>query len=148
MSDTVRVALAYTKLASILVSVVGAIGVYGHLRCRYQFVDPLSTKLHVWDLDGWSVTHFVLFAIVGFTFPGLHLGTLAFLCGVIWELIEHWMGRQRPSWLGGWGDCQAAEFEKHNANWWFGRYSDILMNLLGLAVGNVGRQLLTSTKNN
>ena len=137
-----HVASVAATLVLVLVSTVVVIGLYGHLRCRYRFVDPLSTKLRVWDLDGWSVTHFALFAFVGFFFPGLHLGAVAFLCGVVWELVEHWMGRTRPSWLGGWGDCRAKEFEKHNANWWFGRYSDILMNLLGLAAGNGARRLL------
>ena len=123
-------------LAIMFVSTVIAIGLYGHLRCRRKFVDPLSTKLHVWDLDGWSVTHFVLFSIVGYLFHGWRMGIVALLFGVAWELVEHWMGRSRPSWLGGWGDCKAEEFEKHNANWWFGRYSDIAMNAMGILVGN------------
>lgn len=125
------------KLAALLAFVVVAIGIYGYLRCRRKFIDPLSTKLHVWDLDGWSVTHFVLFTVVGYLFRGWQLGIVAFLLGVLWELVEHWMGRRRPSWLGGWGDCDAKEFEKQNANWWFGRYSDILMNTMGIVLGNM-----------
>ena len=122
-----------------LVGVVVVIGVYGHMRCKYRFVDPLSTKLGVGDLDGWSVTHFLLFCAAGYYAPGAHLGLVAFLLGVAWEVIEHWLGKSRPSWLGGWGGCNAAEFEKHNANWWFGRWSDIWTNAAGIVAGNLAR---------
>ena len=80
-----------------LISAVVAIGVYGHLRCKVKFHDPLSAKLGVWDLDGWSLTHLALFAVTAYVFPGLTLGIAAFLCGVAWELVEHWLGKTRPS---------------------------------------------------
>ena len=117
-----------------------AIGVYGLLRCKVGFRDPLSAKLKLGDLDGWSFTHLALFTLVGYIFPGIELALVAFACGIGWELVEELLGKSRPSWLGGWGDCEAAEFEKENANWWFGRYSDIAVNAGGLLLGNYLRR--------
>ena len=127
------------RLLLVMLVVIAVIGIYGHMRCKYKFVDPLSRKLGIGDLDGWSITHLVLFSAVGYQASGLRLGLLAFVFGVIWETIEHVLGRSRPSWLGGWGGCNAAEFEKHNANWWFGRWSDISINTAGILAGNFVR---------
>ena len=121
------------------ISVTILIGVYGQLRCKLQFRDPLATSLGVADLDGWSVTHFLFFSMIGYVFPGPKTGAVAFLSGAIFELWEHWMGKSRPPWMGGWGGCEAPEMEAHNANWWYGRPSDLLMNALGLLAGNAAR---------
>ena len=129
-------ARALPTMLAVLIAAIIAIGAYGHVRCQGKFRDPLSAKLHVWDLDGWSLTHLALFTLTGYFFPGQKLGLVAFGCGVAWELVEHWLGKARPSWLGGWGGCDAAEFEKENANWWFGRSSDIAVNGAGLLLGN------------
>jgi len=128
---------ALTAMLAVLSSAILVIGVYGHLRCSVGFRDPLSTKLGAWDLDGWSLTHLAWFTLIAYVFPGRKFGVAAFIGGIVWELIEHFLGHARPSWLGGWGDCDAAEFEKENANWWFGRSSDIIMNGLGIIAGNL-----------
>jgi hypothetical protein len=135
-----EIAKAVPSMLIILVSAMLFVCVYGHLRCKLGFHDPLSPKLYIGDLDGWSMTHLLLFTIVGYMFPGRELGAIAFLCGVFWELVEHLLGKSRPSWLGGWGGCEAAEFEKENANWWFGRHSDIVVNGAGLLLGNSMRR--------
>ena len=132
-------AAASARICVAFLTVVLIIGVYGHLRCRLQFQDPLATSLGVADLDGWSVTHFLFFSILGYVFPGPQKGAVAFLGGTAWELVEHWMGKSRPPWMGGWGGCQAPEMEAHNANWWYGRPSDLVMNGLGLLAGNAAR---------
>lgn len=108
----------------------------GYVRCHCgDGTDLLMTKLGVWDLDGWSLTHFTFFAIMGYLFP-THFWLLTAL-GVSWELLEHLMGRKRPSWMGGFGDCQLTtdQIDSTHKDWWFGRESDILMNVLGLFVG-------------
>lgn len=125
------------RLIGCLAMAVVAIGAYGRFRCNHKFVDPLSTKLPLWDLDGWSLTHLTLFTLIGYGFPGTFHALAAFALGIGWELTEQYMGKARPAWLGGWGDCDAAEFEAHNANWWFGRYSDIVVNTAGLVFGNM-----------
>ena len=127
-------------MLAVLAMVTLSICVYGYLRCRLRFFDPLSTKLHVGDLDVWSLTHLTLFTGIGYAFPGAKLGVIGFTCGIVWELIEHVLGKSRPSWMGGWGDCDATEFEKENANWWFGRLSDIAMNGGGILLGNYIRR--------
>ena len=132
--------LTVLYMLAVLALAVLSICVYGYLRCRVGFRDPLSTKLHVWDLDGWSLSHLILFTFIGYAFPGTLTGLIAFACGTAWEGIEHVLGKSRPSWLGGWGDCEAAEFAKENANWWFGRYSDIIVNGGGILLGNYMRR--------
>ena len=136
------IAKAVPSMLIILVSAMLFVCVYGHLRCHLGFRDPLSPKLDIGDLDGWSLSHLFLFTLVGYMFPGRELGAIAFLCGVLWELVEHLLGKSRPSWLGGWGGCEAAEFERENANWWFGRHSDIIVNGAGLLLGNSMRRVL------
>lgn len=115
-------------MLSVLALATLTIFVYTYLHCRVKFIDPLSTKLHVGNLDGWSLTHLALFTYVGYTYPGAKIGIIAFVCGVVWELIEHVLGKSQPSWMKSWGDC--------DANWWFGRFSDIAMNGSGLLLGN------------
>ena len=134
--------LSAAHIIAICLAAVVIIGVYGQMRCRIRFIDPLSTKLGVGDLDGWALTHFALFSVLGYMAPGTKLATVAFSMGVAWEICEHWLGKARPAWLGGWGGCDAKEFEKHYANWWFGRWSDLVMNGSGLLVGNMIRQVI------
>lgn len=109
--------------------------VYGHMRCKYKFFDPLSMKLGVGDLDGWSVTHFVLFLVSGRMFPDKKL--LLFVYGVLWEAIEHLLGRSRPSWLGGWAACEDNPNSEYIEGWWFGRLSDLAVNAAGLVASSI-----------
>lgn len=106
--------------------------VYGQLRCNLDFVDPLSMKLGIWDLDGWSITHLLLFFITGCMYPDKKL--LLFAYGVVWEGIEHLLGRSRPTWLGGWAHCEEKSNADYIGGWWFGRMSDIIVNATGLAI--------------
>ena len=115
-----------------------AICIYGHIRCKVGFRDPLSIKLNLGDLDIWSLTHLGLFAMVGYMFPGAVLGIVAFACGVMWEITEHFFGKSRAK-IRVWGHCPAAEFQNDNTSWWFGQYSDIIVNGMGLLLGNVMR---------
>jgi len=51
--------------------------------------------------------------------------------GIIWEIFEHMSGKKRPTWLGG---CSFGA--NAHRKWWYGRYSDIFSNLLGIILGN------------
>jgi len=108
---------------------------YGNYRCENpDFKDPLQTKLGIGDLDGWSLSHLLFFMFIGYHFKGEYL-IAAFFIGVLWELFEHYYGEERPGWLGGYGDCDMRT-DPLEGNWWYGKWSDIVMNLIGLVLGS------------
>ena len=108
---------------------------YGNYRCENpDFKDPLQTKLGIGDLDGWSLSHLLFFMFIGYHFKGKYL-IAAFFIGVLWELFEHYYGEERPGWLGGYGDCDMRT-DSLEGNWWYGKWSDIVMNLIGLVLGS------------
>ena len=106
---------------------------YGNYRCdNPDFKDPLETRLGIGELDGWSLSHLLFFMFIGYHFKGKYL-IAAFLLGVLWELFEHYYGEERPGWLG--GDCDMGT-DRLDGRWWYGKWSDIAMNLIGLVLGS------------
>ena len=56
----------------------------GKFRCdNPNYRDPLQTSLGIWDLDGWSLTHFGMFATLGYQGPTRFQEAMAL--GVAWE---------------------------------------------------------------
>jgi len=125
----------HKSLLLLLVSGAIMIFTYGSYRCKNpDFKDPLETPIGIGELDGWSLTHFLLFIIVGYMFPDKYVMALAIGCG--WELFENYYGENRPGWLGGYGDCdKLASGKTEDGNWWYGKWTDIVMNTLGIIVG-------------
>lgn len=111
----------------IFILAIALIFLYGlTLKCC-PLKDNLQTKIIPGtDIDWWSVLHIVLFAILGYLFPGNFL--MFFLLGAVWEVIEWGTGNPdlREALLG---------FKFRDNKYWFGRVSDILMNGVGLAIG-------------
>ena len=106
---------------------------YGKFRCNNKnFKDPLENKI-LFELDGWSMTHYLFFMLVGFIYPQKFIITM--IIGIIWELFEHFYGKNRPGWLGGYGDCNNLATDKISGNWWYGKWSDILCNSAGFITG-------------
>ena len=108
----------------------------GWYRCKYKnSEDILMTKIPVGDLDGWSCAHVMFFALLGYLFPDMFLE--AMIAGGIWEGIEAFLGKSRPSWMGGFGDCdlRTDQVDTTHKNWWYGRVSDLFMNALGFGIG-------------
>lgn len=121
-------------MAHFIICVV-LIFIYGSYRCdNPDFKDPLQTKLRLFDLDGWSLSHFLFFMLIGYNYGGQYL-VAAFILGVLWEGFEHYYGEKRPGWLGGYGDCNNMRTDPLEGNWWYGKYTDIIMNALGLLIG-------------
>lgn len=109
------------------------IAAYGRYRCTHpEYHDPLMRKLGIFDLDGWSVTHFGFFALLGYLYPDTFL--VAMSIGIGWEVFEHLAGKNRPAILGGFGDCMTTD-PGIQGSWWFGRFSDIITNILGFLFG-------------
>ena len=93
----------YAKYAIITIIPLLFIFPYGKFRCNNKtFKDPLETNLF-FGLDGWSATHFVWFMCLGYLYPENWF--LSTIIGISWELFEHYYGKERPGWLGGYGDC-------------------------------------------
>ena len=106
---------------------------YGKYRCdNPDYHDPLMKQLGVFDLDGWSITHFAFFALLGYLYPDTFWVAMAL--GVSWEVFEHFLGKNRPGILGGFGDCITTD-PSVEGPWWFGRISDIIMNMAGFLFG-------------
>ena len=128
-----------TKFTGYFVVCVMCIFVYGRYRCNHpEYTDILETKLVVnqplgLDLDGWSMSHFLFFTLIGYTFPTKNFLLCAFLLGCGWEIFENTAGKDRPSWLGGYGDCEWENTDQ--GNWWYGKISDPIINMAGLYCG-------------
>ena len=126
-----RVEFIAWNLASIAV-----IFLNGWYRCKYnKGKDPLMSLKMGGDLDGWSITHLLFFMFLGYRFPNYFFE--AFLAGAFWELLEEYLGENRPSWMGGFGDCSLStdQLKKSHKNWWFGRASDLIVNMIGFVIG-------------
>lgn len=112
---------------------VVAIAFYTNYRCSMKWKrDILSTKLGVWNLDLWSVSHVILFYYLAKENRGQKNAERLFFLGVAWELFEHTVAKNPPSWAKG---CDVAD-GKDSKEWWYGRTSDLLSNLLGILIAN------------
>lgn len=81
-------------------------------------------------LDWWSVTHFVLYIILGFAFP--HLWKLILFCSIFWELFEYFIG------------CiEKYVKNEHSLVYWCGKWSDLFINTSGFIVGLTLRYIMT-----
>lgn len=123
----------YTKYVLTMLFPLLFIFSYGKYRCdNKSFKDPLETSL-IFGLDGWSATHFFWFMCLGYMYPKSFFLTM--IGGCLWELFEHYYGKERPGWLGGYGDCNNLATDKEDGNWWYGKWSDIACNASGFLIG-------------
>jgi len=121
-----------TNIITLGFACISVICLYGRYRSQHpEYHDPLMIKLGLYDLDGWSITHFGFNLFYGYYYPS-HWWC-AFLCGCLWEGFEHFYGETRPGFLGGFGDFKSTDPNVNN--WWYGRISDPIINLVGLVTG-------------
>lgn len=86
---------------------------YSHQKNKSGLLD-VELKM----ITGWRVSHFVLYAIIGFLFPEKFL--LWFIVGLVWEIIELTLR------------------EITNNDWWgtlSDYFTDIVFNMVGFIVG-------------
>ena len=122
------------KFITYFILCVLIIFMYGNYRCNNpEHKDILQTSVSIWDLDGWSISHFLFFLFIGSQFPEKNYLLVAVILGILWELFEHYYGEKRPGWLG--GDCKKLATDNEDGNWWYAKFSDIIMNILGLLIG-------------
>ena len=142
------------KLCISAIFLIGNIFIYGNYRCQHpEFKDPLEKPLFdeklPW-LDGWSYIHFMTNFLLGFLIRLLFRSEFVkkeimwhylifcsafFVLGIAWEVFEHVVGKERPGWMGGYGGCNMATDKNEDGNWWYGKWTDILMNGTGMILG-------------
>ena len=128
--------LKYFLLVS---SVVIVIGIYGKYRCNHikDHKDILEFSLFKgskkYGLDGWSVSHYLFFSILGYLYPNTLLPTMAL--GSVWELFETYVGIYQPKIINGFGFCNSPTAENGKKIWWYGKWTDIIVNFLGFITG-------------
>lgn len=94
------------------------------------------------NIDWWSVSHFMLFAFFGFVKPGYPLSF--FTMGVVFEIFEDGMSSDATTQL---HDCQIEKesvigslmCNGHQDSYWYSKLDDIFINLLGYVCGQALR---------
>ena len=133
----------FVKFPIVGAILIGWIFTYGNYRCNHpEFKDPLEKSIfdeYLPWLDGWAFLHLWAFFLIGLFIRNnqntLTLLLLSFGVGIIWEVFEHVVGKERPGWMGGYGGCNMAT-DKIDGNWWYGKWTDLLMNGTGLLLGH------------
>lgn len=126
------------SLLLLFLSVIVIIILYGKFRCVYtNYVDPLEIDVD-FHINGWSISHYVLFTIVGYNFPKSFF--FAMFMGVLWEIIEHMIGTFKPSILK-YTNCNRKSTKESSSDtagkyWWYGKKEDIVVNFLGFITGH------------
>tara|TARA_Y100000389_G_scaffold160679_1_gene162933 strand:+ start:2650 stop:3033 length:384 start_codon:yes stop_codon:yes gene_type:complete len=116
----------YNKLVLFAILTIILINIYGYTLFYLKISpndDPLKYNFfdNSMDLNGWSVTHFIVFTLAGYYYPNEVMFSL--IIGISWEIIE---------------ECYVFLNNKLTDNyidWWRGKYSDIIVNFLGLMTG-------------
>lgn len=99
---------------------------YMYMRCNMHMLDILSYQFNFfYGIGGWSLTHFAMYAILGFYFPRLAWPML--LTGALFEFFEHSLYSSKKTHL-----CinkyHTKEFIKSSS-------SDFFINTGGLVLG-------------
>jgi hypothetical protein len=116
---------------------------YGSFIRRMKMKDHLARRIYhhpiCQDIDGWSVSHLLLFGLLGVLYPGHHLQFL--LIGIGWEVIETALGQNRFEVSGrrvqlvGDQDAEGNMTGKDDA-YWYGKESDIVVDIFGYSLGS------------
>lgn len=100
------------------------------------------TSVSATTFDLWSVSHLVLFAVLGYIFP-YYLGELLVI-GILWEIVEDALAPAQNTQL---ADCKNGDFSnplKHfwcnvtsrNGDYWYAKWDDVSFDALGLIIGH------------
>jgi hypothetical protein len=136
----------------ILIFIICVISIllYGRYSCiNNNFKDPLQKSLIPFiknhDLDGWSGIHLIFYIIIGLLYPKTLILTM--ILSIIWEIFETWVKFIKPDFLKGYGFCKLSKNNiKNNNIWWYGKWTDIIINLLGFMIGKYIRYYITKLK--
>ena len=106
------------------------------LALKHEFV-----KLPGTTFDWWSVSHALLFGIFGFLVPNYHLSF--FTVGASFEVLEDMLSGNATTQL---SDCMSPDRDSKlmcqfsiNDDYWYAKWDDVFVNLLGYTVGSALR---------
>jgi hypothetical protein len=68
--------------------------------------------------------------ILGYNFPNTFI--LSIIIGILWELCEYTLGKNRIPLL---EECYNLSSDIQDGNWWYAKWSDVLLNILGFLIG-------------
>jgi hypothetical protein len=116
---------------------------YGHEH-REEVQQALKqdfVKLPGTTVDWWSISHILLYMIIGFFIPDRHL--TFFLIGCGFEILEDMLSGDQSTQL---ADCTVPNAKQHlmcmfsiNDDYWYAKWDDIFMNLAGYVIGSAVR---------
>lgn len=124
------------------ITIIISIFVYGKYRCVNPDYKDILELEPIKGLDGWIISHFIAFAIIGTLYPDTLI--LSTILGILWEIFEIGLGKIKPSFLKGITDCGNGKHEKGNPNlsndqkdgyWWYGKGEDVVADILGFLFG-------------
>jgi hypothetical protein len=92
------------------------------------YVDPLLHDINGTFVNGWLISHYVVFFLAGYFYPTTF--KLAMIIGIIWEICEYIIGY-----------CSKIMSDSLGS-WWYGQYQDVIVNLLGFISGRYVNRLL------
>lgn len=128
----IRLAIAITIICILFI-------VFGHANresVQAKLQRPIA-KLPASEVDYWSISHFMLFAIYGYLIPGYPLTFLSI--GVLWEMTEDMLSSSKNTKL---TDCKQCSnlnsilCNGYEDGYWYGKWDDIIFNTLGYLVGS------------
>jgi hypothetical protein len=95
-------------------------------------------KLPATTFDWWSISHAVLFGLFGFIIPNRHLSFFALGAG--FEFVEDMLSSDHSTQL---DDCTKPNKKERfmcqfsiNDDYWYAKWDDIFVNLLGYTIGS------------
>lgn len=143
-----RIALdrGHVRILATCAAVAVGIALYGVYRCRQgdQFEDPLQKNLGPDALsnwtDGWSLSHFLFYMGLAYSFPQPRYLWFIFAVGCAWEVLEASVP-EKPFYLDWFGGCSAKDMIATDPKtgeakrWWYGKWEDVVVNSAGMFIG-------------
>lgn len=131
----------------ILLSIVALI----FIMCGHVYREQVQTalkqefvKLPATTFDWWSVSHALLYGIFGFLIPNYHVSF--FLLGAGFEIVEDMFSGDSTTQL---ADCMTNDKDSKfmckfsiNNDYWYAKWDDVFVNLLGYTLGSSVRSTL------
>jgi hypothetical protein len=109
--------------------VVNIIFIYGLCLCIFRFKDYLHTEINS-HINFWVISHFFFYLIIGYFFPETFW--LSMTIGVVWEIYEDFLEKFSKKHL---SLISLKICKLDNFTWWYGRYEDVIANMLGFLLG-------------
>ena len=119
----------------IIILIIGVVNLtYYHLYLKLACTNPTQCdfmnknafKVGNTNFSWWPISHFIMYLCLGFLFP--NCWPILFLIGIAWEGIE---------FIGGLLETKKAKKGnvQYSQKWWAPNVADLILNILGLAMG-------------